>query len=352
VAPKVTASARPALGPRASRPPGRALASEWQERTVDRGPGLRRGGGTHVFPDPPAQRDGASWPTLPMAEAYASAIPHPEGSRTGRGPQGHGQPPHRAWAGRFSPAGSGGDLWSAWRHRCAGHWRARAGGNDGRFPDPPEPCAVALRGPSPMAEADASGTFRRIVQERPWPPRPRPAPAPPLGRGLFVRRARRWPLNYGNGLLIRAPACAGAGERDAFPDPTRTERGGASWPTLSHGRGQRLCHAPPDRPGPAVVPKDSARPALLGRALASVLADEPTYRAPPRTGGAARHGFRAGRFALYPCCVGVMMPNAAPVGSVMMAMSPTSGTLNTSFITFPPAARVAATAAFTSSTAI
>jgi hypothetical protein len=49
---------------------------------------------------------------------------------------------------------------------------------------------------------------------------------------------------------------------------------------------------------------------------------------------------------------GVMMPSAAPVGSAMMAMRPVSGTSNTSFITLPPAARVAATAASTSSTAI
>ena len=74
----------------------------------------------------------------------------------------------------------------------------------------------------------------------------------------------------------------------------------------------------------------------------AALALPPVWMAPARRPDGGRQPREAG----------VMMPSAAPVGSAIMAMRPVSGTSNTSFITLPPAARVAATAASTSSTAI
>jgi hypothetical protein len=120
------------------RPPHhrRALDSELQERTADRGPGLRRGGGTSAFPDPPAQRDGASRPTHPMAVADAFAAPRPDRRGEAVAPKGHGQRPPRP--GRALLARRAG-RWplSCMSARTNGAQSRAGGGNDMPFPDPP-----------------------------------------------------------------------------------------------------------------------------------------------------------------------------------------------------------------------
>ena len=103
----------------------------------------------------------------------------------------------------------------------------------------------------------------------------------------------------------------------------------ASWARAGQGRGLMAAPDPGDMnlclsPTPAALPLPPVWMAPAGR---------PDEGRQPREAG-------------------VMMPSAAPVGSAMIAMRPVSGTSNTSFITLPPAARVAATAASTSSTAI
>jgi hypothetical protein len=46
-----------------------------------------------------------------------------------------------------------------------------------------------------------------------------------------------WPLNYGSGLLIGAPAFAGAGERMYFLIPPGPSVAMLQYPPTHHGRG-------------------------------------------------------------------------------------------------------------------
>ncbi len=220
--PKPLASARPALGPRASRPPGRALACVVRGERVFAAP-FRRGGGKAVrflFPPGDGVEGGAMHfhpSPAPMAKAIAFATPrrcHP----ASRGPRprpapapptaGASRPPGRALAFVVpGPAGLQGTVPSGRGKRGAFPVPARSGGGTASPP---------WQGPSPLPQPHAGIRSSRG-------PKP-PASARP--------RAGRF-ASAGSGAGLRCAGCEGLcrivpqgrGKRGAFPAPAR-RRGG------------------------------------------------------------------------------------------------------------------------------
>jgi hypothetical protein len=214
--------------PAPAPPFGRALASDLRELTVDRGPGLRRGGGTHVFPDPARTRRYVA--SMPPPWQRPSPLPLPAGRVQDR------PWPQRPLRAPAPPMGRA--LASELQERTVdrGPGLRRRGGTH-VFPRlPRSKFSRCLKADTlTVAEADACATPRRMVQDRPRPQRPRPARAPPMtgpphppGRALASDLRER--------TVDRGPGLRRGGGTHVFPDPTEPGATALQY-TLSHGRG-------------------------------------------------------------------------------------------------------------------